>query len=92
MSSLHWLIDTILEIYMYLIIAAAVLSWLIAFDVVNTRNRIVYTASDFLNRVTRPVLAPIRRILPNLGGVDVSPIIVILLLMFIRTLINNNFN
>ena len=79
-----------LQIYVWLLIASAVLSWLIAFDVMNTRSRAVYLISDFLNRVTEPVLRPIRRILPSLGGVDVSPIIAILLLWFIQDLITRN--
>ena len=63
------------------------LSWLVAFNVVNTRNRVVYMIGDFLHRATEPVLAPIRRILPNLGPVDLSPIVLLLLLFFIRTLL-----
>ena len=76
-----------LQLYTYLIIASAILSWLVAFNVVNTRNRAVYVIGDFLYRVTEPVLAPIRRILPNLGGLDLSPIIVILLIFCIRNLL-----
>jgi len=90
MTSLLLLIVQILDIYKYVLIAAAVLSWLIAFDVMNTRNHVVYRINDFLNRVTEPVLRPIRRILPNLGGVDVSPIIAILLLWFVQDLIVRN--
>ena len=90
MTSLLLLIVQILDIYKYVLIAAAVLSWLIAFDVMNTRNHVVYRINDFLNRVTEPVLRPIRRILPNLGGVDVSPIIAILLLWLIQDLIIRN--
>jgi YggT family protein len=65
----------ILQIYIWLLIAAAVLSWLIAFNVVNTRNQAVAMVSDFLYRVTEPLLRPIRTMLPNLGGIDVSPVI-----------------
>jgi YggT family protein len=90
MTSLLLLVIWILDIYKYILIAGAVLSWLIAFDVLNTRSRAVHMISDFLNRVTEPVLRPIRRILPNLGGVDVSPIIAILLLWFIQDLIIRN--
>jgi YggT family protein len=86
MQSLFMLIDTILGLYVWILIASAVLSWLVAFNVVNTRNRAVYVIGDFLYRVTEPVLAPIRRILPNLGGLDLSPIIVILIIFFIRNL------
>jgi YggT family protein len=80
------LIDTILGLYVWVLIASAILSWLVAFNVVNTRNRAVYVIGDFLYRVTEPVLAPLRRILPNLGGLDLSPIIVILIIFFIRNL------
>ena len=74
MQSLFMLIDTILGLYVWVLIASAILSWLVAFNVVNTRNRAVYVIGDFLYRVTEPLLAPIRRILPNLGGLDLSPI------------------
>jgi YggT family protein len=86
MQSLFMLIDTILGLYVWVLIASAVLSWLVAFNVVNTRNRAVYVIGDFLYRVTEPVLAPLRRVLPNLGGLDLSPIIVILIIFFIRNL------
>ena len=86
MQSLFMLIDTILGLYVWILIASAILSWLVAFNVVNTRNRAVYVIGDFLYRVTEPVLAPLRRILPNLGGLDLSPIIVILIIFFVRNL------
>jgi YggT family protein len=76
-----------LQLYLYLIVAAAVLSWLVAFNVVNTRNDFVRSIWNFLNAVTEPALRPIRQILPNLGGVDISPIILILLIIFIQKLI-----
>ena len=65
-------------------IVAAILSWLVAFNVLNTRNRFVYLLGDFLARITEPALRPIRRILPTLGGVDLSPLVLILLLMFVQ--------
>lgn len=77
----------ILDLYVWLLIAAAVLSWLVAFNVVNTRNQFVSAVAEFLYRITEPVLAPIRNIMPNLGGLDISPIIVILLIMFIERVI-----
>ena len=86
MQSFFMLIDTILGLYVWILIASAILSWLVAFNVVNPRNRAVYVIGDFLYRVTEPVLAPLRRILPNLGGLDLSPIIVILIIFFIRNL------
>jgi len=76
-----------LQLYTYLIIASAILSWLVAFNVINTRNDFVRSVWNFLDAVTEPVLRPIRNILPNLGGVDISPIILILLIIFIQNLI-----
>jgi YggT family protein len=84
MYALANLIGTIISIYIFLLIAQAILSWLVAFQVVNTRNRFVYLVGDFLYRITEPALRPIRRILPSLGGIDVSPVVLILLLIFIR--------
>jgi YggT family protein len=80
-----------LQLYTYLIIASAILSWLVAFNVVNTRNPIVHQIGDFLYRITEPVLRPIRNMLPNLGGIDISPVILILLLLFVRNLIQELF-
>ena len=76
-----------LNLYTWLIIAAAVISWLVAFNVVNTRNDFVRGMVDFLYRITEPVLRPIRNILPNLGGIDISPIILILIIFFIQRVI-----
>ena len=76
-----------LQLYTYLIVASAILSWLVAFNVVNTRNDFVRSIWNFLDAVTEPVLRPIRKILPNLGGVDISPIILILLIILIQNLI-----
>mgnify|MGYP006134765255 CR=1 FL=1 len=90
MQAFATLIDTVITIYIYLFVASAILSWLMAFNVVNVRNKVVYTVVSLLYRVTEPVLRPIRRIVPNLGGIDISPIILILLLYFIRDLILDN--
>ncbi len=87
MNALLWLISTLIQIYIYLLIAQAVLSWLMAFGVVNRHNRIVGTIEDFLWRITEPALRPIRRLLPNLGGIDISPVILILLLLFLQRLL-----
>jgi YggT family protein len=73
----------VIQLYIWVIIASAILSWLIAFNVVNTSNRFVYSVAETLYRVTEPALRPIRSILPNLGGIDISPVILILILMFI---------
>lgn len=77
----------VLQMYIWLLIAAAVLSWLVAFNVVNTRNQVVAMIGDFLYRITEPVLRPIRNIMPNLGGLDVSPVILILLILLIENII-----
>ena len=77
----------ILDIYWFIIIATAVLSWLVAFNVINVRNDLVRTVWDTLNRLTEPVLRPIRERLPNMGGVDISPIIVLLIIYFIEQFI-----
>jgi YggT family protein len=87
MRALFWLIDTLIDIYIWLLIGQAVLSWLLAFGVINRYNRAVSVIGDFLYRVTEPVLRPIRAFLPNFGGIDVSPVVLILLLMFLRRLI-----
>ena len=89
MNALLWLFNTIIQLYIYVLIASAVLSWLVAFNVVNVRNPIVSQIGEFLYRVTEPVLRPIRNLLPNLGGVDISPIILILLLLFAQKLITD---
>jgi YggT family protein len=80
------LVSTVIQIYIWLLIAQAVLSWLVAFGVANRHNRFVAVAGDFLWRITDPLLRPIRRVLPDLGGIDVSPVILILLLYFFRNL------
>ena len=84
------LIQTIvlaLDIYWWLLIAAAIFSWLYAFNVVNPRNQAVGMISNFLYRVTEPALKPIRRFLPDLGGIDISPIILLLIIFFLRQFI-----
>ena len=87
MRSILYVILLLLDLYIWLLIAAAVLSWLIAFNVVNARNQFVSMVGDFLFRITEPVLRPIRSIMPNLGGIDVSPVIVILLIILIKDII-----
>jgi YggT family protein len=87
MNPFLWLVDTIITLYIWILIASAVLSWLIAFNVVNTRNPIVAGVGEFLYRVTEPALRPIRNLMPNLGGIDISPVILILLLLFLQRFI-----
>lgn len=73
-----------LDLYWWIIIASAVFSWLYAFNVVNPRNQFVGTIGNFLFRITEPALRPIRRFLPDLGGIDISPIILLLAIFFVR--------
>jgi YggT family protein len=87
MNALLWLIGTLITIYIWLLIGQAVLSWLLAFGVINRYNRGVAVIGDFLYRITEPALRPIRSFLPNLGGVDISPIILILILLFLEHLL-----
>jgi YggT family protein len=83
MNPFLWLIHTLIWLYIYVLIGAAVMSWLIAFNVVNSYNQTVRMVCDFLYRVTEPALRPIRSILPSLGGIDISPVILIIFLMFL---------
>ena len=86
MLALLNLISTVITIYIWLLIAQAVLSWLLAFGIVNRHNRAVAVIGDFLWRITDPLLRPIRNVIPDLGGIDISPVILILLLYFLRNL------
>jgi YggT family protein len=86
MLAVYNLISAVITLYIWLLIASVLLSWLVAFNVVNTGNRFVYQVRDVLDRLTEPLLRPIRNLLPNLGGIDISPIILILALYFIRDL------
>ena len=79
-----------LDLYTWIIIISAVLSWLIAFNVINTRNQFVATIWEMLYRVTEPALRPIRRLLPNLGGIDISPVILLLLIFFVPQVIRHS--
>jgi YggT family protein len=84
MRALFLVIDLALELYIWILIAAAIFSWLVAFNVVNVRNSVVGMIGDFLFRITEPALRPIRNLMPNLGGIDISPVILILIIIFIR--------
>ena len=77
----------LLSLYMWVVIVYAVTSWLVAFGVVNTRNELVRNVLELLYRITEPVLRPIRNMLPNLGGIDVSPVILFLIIIFIQNVI-----
>jgi YggT family protein len=87
MIALLNLVDTVIRLYIWVLIASVVMSWLINFNVINTRNRFVFLVGDFLYRVTEPALRPIRNFMPSLGGIDISPIVLILLLYFLRDLL-----
>ena len=87
MRSILDVILLVLQLYVWLLVASAILSWLIAFNVVNTRNQVVATIAEFLWRITEPVLRPIRSFMPNLGGIDISPVILILIIFFIQSVI-----
>ena len=87
MYALFQLVDTIISIYIWIIIIQVILSWLVAFKVVNTGNRVIYVIGDALFRLTEPVMRPVRKLIPAIGGFDLSPVVVILLLVFIRNLI-----
>ena len=87
MNPFHWLIDTLITLYIWILIANAVLSWLVAFNVVNPHNNIVRAIGEGLFRLTEPVLRPIRQVLPSLGGLDISPVILIIILLFVQRLL-----
>ena len=82
-----WLILQLLDLYMWAIIIGVILSWLVTFNIVNTSNRFVFFVGDFIHRITEPALRPIRRPIPNLGGIDISPVILIILLIFAQRLV-----
>ncbi len=87
MTSVIILISQIIEIFIWFLIAQAILSWLVAFNIVNTTSNFVNLIGNFLYKVTEPLLRPIRSILPDFGGIDISPIILIILLIFFRNLL-----
>jgi YggT family protein len=78
------IIQYALQLYVWVVIAAAILSWLVTFNVVNARNQVVYQIANALYRLTEPALRPIRRFLPNLGGIDISPVILLLIIYFLQ--------
>ena len=84
MIAIFYLVLQILKIYFYVVIANVVISWLIAFNILNTSNRFVYSVLELTYRLTDPILNKIRRFLPNLGAFDISPIILLLLIWFIE--------
>ena len=87
MHSLLGFIAMVIDLYIWVVIASAILSWLIAFNVVNTQNRFVYLVADMLHKLTEPAITPIRRFMPDLGGIDISPIVLILGLIFLKNVV-----
>ena len=87
MKSIFILLDSIITIYLWIIIINAILSWLVAFNILNTQNRFVFSVLDTTYKMTDPALNRIRRFIPTFGSLDVSPVILILLLMFLKNLI-----
>ena len=87
MKSIFFLLDSIITIYLWIIIINAILSWLVAFNVLNTQNRFVFSILDTTYKLTDPALNKIRRFIPMFGSIDISPVILILFLMFLRNVI-----
>jgi YggT family protein len=83
-SFLEFIVSSLLSLLYWAIIISAIMSWLIAFDIINLRNRFIYNVHRFLDAVTRPILAPFQRVIPTLGGVDISPIIVLLVIVGVQ--------
>jgi YggT family protein len=86
--ALVWLVNAVVTLMIWCIIASAILSWLFAFDVINPRNRFVGQIAYVLETVTRPILGPLQRVVPSLGGIDITPIIALLALQFLSVLFN----
>ena len=87
MFAVWQLLDTIISIYIFAVIISVVLTWLVQFNVVNTSNQLVYMVGDFLYRITEPVLRRIRSVIPPIGGIDLSPLVLLLALVFVRNLL-----
>ena len=87
MKSIFILLDSIIAIYIWIVIINAILSWLVAFNILNTQNRFVFSVLDTTYKLTDPILNKIRRFLPTFGSIDLSPVVLILFLMFIRNLV-----
>jgi YggT family protein len=87
-QAVFWLVEEVIRIYIWVMIAAAIFSWLEVFGVLDTRSRVVYVIGDFLDRLTTPVLAPVRRFIPSMGGIDISFIVVFLVLQALLIFLN----
>jgi YggT family protein len=88
MNPFIWLVNTLFDLVVWVVIASAIMSWLVAFGVVNTRNQFIRMVVETLYRLTEPLLRPIRRMLPNLGGVDISPVVLLVGLYFVQYAFN----
>lgn len=88
-SAILEIIYLLLNLYIWALIISAVLSWLVAFNIINTHNRFVQVVGDFLYRITEPALRPIRRLLPIMGGLDLSPLVLIFIIIFLQSFIRN---
>jgi YggT family protein len=88
MQSFVLLVDTVLQLYLYCIVAMVIVSWLVTFNVINTHNRFVFLFTGFLFRITEPALKHIRRFMPQLGGIDISPVALMLAVVFARSLLH----
>ncbi|MBL6945081.1 MAG: YggT family protein [Rhodospirillales bacterium] len=87
LGPLLWLIITVIDLYTWVVIAGVVMSWLTAFSVINTQNRVVYLIGDVVYRLTEPALRPIRKFLPDLGGIDLSPVVLLLGVIFLKQIV-----
>jgi len=87
MKSIFILLDSVITIYLWIIIINAILSWLVAFNILNTQNRFVFSVLDATYKLTDPALNKIRRFIPTFGSIDISPVVLILILMFLRNVI-----
>ena len=87
MKSIFFLLDSVITIYLWIIIVNAILSWLVAFNILNTQNRFVFSVLEATYKLTDPALNKIRRFIPTFGSIDISPVVLILLLMFLRNII-----
>ena len=91
LNPLIFLLYKVINIYVWLLIISVVMSWLVTFNIINTGNRFVYMVGDFLYRITEPLLAPIRRFLPFMGGMDISPVVLIRLLYTLQYSLISDF-
>jgi YggT family protein len=89
-SAIVWLVDTVITLLIFLISVRAIVSWLVQFDIINTRNRVVWQILTMLERLTDPILRPISRVIPSLGGIDISPFVAWLALTVILIIFDHN--